>query len=303
MKNLKKLYHKLWVRGAAPSAVQKLAYPLRNRKPPERLLRETDPNFLRRKQEKLTKILPLLKKELPFDTSELQHNFLSPEMRTLYDITDTEKVSSHKHDENAQNLVDAYPDGWILDCGAGKHNVYRDNVVYLEIAPYESTDVLAVAEELPFEDNVFDAVICLNVLEHVKYPFTAAEELARVLKPGGKLYCVVPFLQPVHAFPNHFYNMTSQGLQNLFENHLTIDKADVLISGHPIMSLTWILRNWMMALDGQTREDFGNMKVKDLIGAPRSYFSQPFVGQLSKKAKFEIASTTAVFATKPEPEM
>jgi SAM-dependent methyltransferase len=41
---------------------------------------------------------------------------------------------------------------------------------------------------LPFADQSFDAVVSLQVLEHVKHPRRVVEEIARVLKPGGKFF-------------------------------------------------------------------------------------------------------------------
>lgn len=44
------------------------------------------------------------------------------------------------------------------------------------------------AETLPFEDESFDLVLSLSVLEHVDDPAVATAEAARVLKPGGGFY-------------------------------------------------------------------------------------------------------------------
>jgi len=41
-------------------------------------------------------------------------------------------------------------------------------------------------EDLPFEDNSFDYVISLQVLEHVENPRPLLKEMYRVLKPGGE---------------------------------------------------------------------------------------------------------------------
>jgi ubiquinone/menaquinone biosynthesis C-methylase UbiE len=57
--------------------------------------------------------------------------------------------------------------------------------------------VFGVADNMPFKDQSFVAVLCLNVLEHVSNPFAVAEEIIRVLKENGELYCVVPFLRPL----------------------------------------------------------------------------------------------------------
>jgi ubiquinone/menaquinone biosynthesis C-methylase UbiE len=48
---------------------------------------------------------------------------------------------------------------------------------------------------LSFEDNVFDCVSCVSVLEHIDFPYymQAISELYRVLKPGGTLVCTMDF--------------------------------------------------------------------------------------------------------------
>jgi 2-polyprenyl-6-hydroxyphenyl methylase / 3-demethylubiquinone-9 3-methyltransferase len=44
------------------------------------------------------------------------------------------------------------------------------------------------AEEMPFKDNRFDAVICIETLMHLPNPGRAVRELARVVRPGGVLF-------------------------------------------------------------------------------------------------------------------
>jgi ubiquinone/menaquinone biosynthesis C-methylase UbiE len=43
------------------------------------------------------------------------------------------------------------------------------------------------AHKLSFEDNKFDVVTMISVLEHLKYPETGLREAIRVLMPGGEL--------------------------------------------------------------------------------------------------------------------
>jgi len=47
--------------------------------------------------------------------------------------------------------------------------------------------------ELPFADAAFDAVISLDVLEHVPDFRAALREFVRILRPGGRLVLTVPF--------------------------------------------------------------------------------------------------------------
>ena len=172
--------------------------------------------------------------------------------------------------------------GAFLDCGSGRRPTYYSNIVNFDPVAYDSTDVVGVGENLPFEDGVFDAVFSLNVLEHVRDPFCCAREIARVLKPNGKLYCVVPFMSPYHGYPDHYYNMTKSGLHNLFKNHFHVQRQDVLDSGHPIHSITWILRNWSKVPDS-IKDQFLKKKVAELIGDPNALLMNHLLNNYLRK--------------------
>ena len=250
------------------------------------------------KRRKLDRIRPLLRADLPIVERPNHFDALTPDLRRQCNIADTENVSANNYDPTALAMIRKHAGGLILDCGAGLRTVYHDNVVNVEIVSYPTTDVLAVGECLPFRDDSFDAVFSFNVLEHVRDPFACAAELARVLKPGGELYCVVPFLQPLHGFPHHYYNMTHQGLRNLFESRLQIKSQEVLPSGMPVFTINWILRQWVAGLKGRDRRRFLRLRVRDLIGDPVDRLSSPILTGLSSDVKFELASATALFARK-----
>lgn len=255
--------------------------------------------MLTAKRTKLEKIRPLLRTDLPFTETPGCFNFLDTALAEKHGVFETENVSQHSYDPHALRIINQFPEGLILDCGAGKRAEYLPNVVNFEIVPYDTTDVVGVAEELPFADASFDGVVCLNVLEHVKNPFQAAKEISRVLKPGAQLYCVVPFLQLRHGFPNHYYNMTAEGLKNLFDPYLKIDSQEVIASGLPIWSLWLLIMHWAAGLPEPTKSEFLNLKLSDLMHHPVAIMNQDFVTKLSADKNFELASTTALFATKP----
>jgi SAM-dependent methyltransferase len=61
---------------------------------------------------------------------------------------------------------------------------------------------------MTFEDESFDTVLNIQVLEHVFEPIRMVEECARVLKRGGTGIFVVPQTGVVHGAPHDYYNFT-----------------------------------------------------------------------------------------------
>ncbi len=226
-------------------------------------------------------------------------DFLTEQFQADFKIEATENISENEYDGLALNYINRFKDGLILDCGAGRRKKYYENVVNYEIVPYPSTDVLGVAECIPFKDNTFDAVFSFAVLEHVKEPFVCAAEIVRVLKPGGVLYCQVPFLQPFHGYPHHYYNMTQSGLWNLFSKYMDVQQLDVLNFGQPIFSLVRFLTLYLDGLPLHTREQFMNMTIGDLLKPPVNFFlAEPFVTQLSPKTQQNLSFCNYLIASK-----
>lgn len=226
-------------------------------------------------------------------------DFLDGAFKMDFDIEPVDAVSENEYDGLALNYINRFKDGLILDCGAGNRKKYYENVVNYEVVSYPSTDVLGVAERLPFKNDTFDAAFSFAVLEHVKDPFACSSEIARVLKPGGVLYCQVPFLSPFHGYPHHYFNMTQRGAWNLFSRHMDIQKLDVLNFGHPIFALVRFLALYVDGLPMHTREQFMNMTVGDFLKPPvNSFLGKPFVGQLSSSAEQDLSFCNYLIATK-----
>ena len=64
------------------------------------------------------------------------------------------------------------------------------------------------ATNIPAAHELFDAVLALDVLEHIEKPDNALKEMKRVLKPGGTLVVFVPafmFLWSVTDVLSHHY--------------------------------------------------------------------------------------------------
>ena len=47
-------------------------------------------------------------------------------------------------------------------------------------------------DKLPYEDNFFDIIYSKSLMEHLSNPENFLEEAYRILKPGGKIICMIP---------------------------------------------------------------------------------------------------------------
>ena len=228
-------------------------------------------------------------------------DFITDETAAAARLIDTENVSTHTYDVAARRIIEevAATGGLILDCGAGSNGRRWDNVVQIEIKPYPNIDFLATNQALPFRDDSFDAVFSLNVLEHVNDPWLCAREMMRVLRPGGIAYVVVPFLQPLHGYPDHYYNMTISGLRETFRELGDVELQFVPAAGQPIFTLDWILRSYLVGLPPSQQERLRGMTVGEILDRGiMGFLADPLTRDLSMEARTELASTTAAFVRK-----
>lgn len=114
--------------------------------------------------------------------------------------------------------------GVLLDAGAGegKYRSLCSHLTYVsqDFAQYDGQgdgaalqtgqwdqsqlDIVSDIVSIPRPDASFDAILCVEVLEHLPRPAEALAELARLLKPGGVLVLTAPFCALTHFAP-HFY--------------------------------------------------------------------------------------------------
>jgi SAM-dependent methyltransferase/uncharacterized protein YbaR (Trm112 family) len=121
-------------------------------------------------------------------------------------------------DQLAAFLRDIPEDAVVMELGSGRRRL-REQVITVDLFPFPNVDVLADIRQAPFVEGCADFVVLDTVLEHVPEPQAVVDEIRRILKPGGKVLCVSPFIFPYHGYPAHYCNFSKDGLEHLFRHY------------------------------------------------------------------------------------
>jgi SAM-dependent methyltransferase len=105
--------------------------------------------------------------------------------------------------------------GKVLDVGCGWRK-YGHEALRLDLNPGCHPDLVAdIQGRTGLPDGSFDTVLALDVLEHLRYPHRAVQEIKRILKPGGLFYITVPFCFPRHG--TEYYRFSELALEDMLE--------------------------------------------------------------------------------------
>ena len=103
------------------------------------------------------------------------------------------------------------------DNGLGKWIPDRE-FIYLSLYPENNSNtIVADITNCPqVKDESFDAVISVACFEHFSQPWRAAEEITRILKPGGITCHYAPFSYFYHEAPLDYWRFSPEGLRFMF---------------------------------------------------------------------------------------
>jgi SAM-dependent methyltransferase len=107
----------------------------------------------------------------------------------------------------------------VLNVGSGEDaRAFGSRTVRVDRYAPNVTVRANLRNDLPFQNETFQAVVCTEVLEHVPRPQELLREIARVMKPGAQAVITVPFFFHYHPDPDDFVRFTPAGLRSAMES-------------------------------------------------------------------------------------
>ncbi len=138
------------------------------------------------------------------------------------------------------------PQAKVLVIGAGERQ-YSCDATYTDVAFARNISCICDSHDIPYPTNPSTPVIADSVLEHVCDPQRCVAEYTRVLKPGGFVYAITPFLQPGHLGAYDFTRFTHLGHRRLFRQ---FDEVASGRSGGPVYAAIHLFREQLSVPDG-----------------------------------------------------
>lgn len=188
------------------------------------------------------------------------------------------------------------PHARVLSVGAGgpmgriteTHKRERKlDIKTLDIDPSRGPEIVAdIIDYDPAEK--FDAVLMMEVLEHIVAPHAAAQNLHKILRPGGTLILSAPFLFPIHDRPHDYFRFTRYGLEELFK---AFDEVE-------IKERDFFAENLCVLLSRIVIEESLSARIFKPFAVTLALVAYPFAMILSKLVKTDALTSGYVMVAK-----
>lgn len=128
-----------------------------------------------------------------------------------------------------------------------------------DINPSDNVDVVGDAHEMSqhLPANSYDFVQSISVFEHLAQPWVVAEEINKVMKPGGLLFVASHQTVGMHDVPWDFWRFSDQAYRTLFSA-----EAGFEVLGTEMQEPAFIVPHWYMhSMHGQYEAAVGFMST------------------------------------------
>ncbi len=164
-----------------------------------------------------------------------------------------------QYEDSTIKLIRKYskPADMIMDVGVGLGRLLSDfpelrcfgmdiSFSYLETAQTKQIEVCyALVEDMPYQESVFDIVVCTDVLEHVMELNSCIEKILAVLGKEGTLIVRVPYREDLSWYRSsdcpyqytHVRTFDDQSIHTLFEETFRCKIVETVKAGYDAASI------------------------------------------------------------------
>ena len=132
------------------------------------------------------------------------------------------QLSAEKLDSSTIKLLDIAPQ----DHAGAKESFLKSQVLTADIDVKSGADYIVdicMNNDSKISAEEFDIVVCTEVLEHTLNPFSAVNEIHRILKKNGLLLMTTPFNFRIHGPLPDCWRFTEHGIRALLNKFEIIE--------------------------------------------------------------------------------
>ena len=131
--------------------------------------------------------------------------------------------------------------------------------LYPEIFQLEGIEIRTgnLDSRLPYDDDSFDVVVCVEGLEHIANPSNAVSEFARLLRRGGRLVISVPNIMNIeerlkwliHGYTSHFKPLSQEKLAEVAAEYPGMEEIALHVNPIGYSELRFLLEKYGFQLE------------------------------------------------------
>ena len=151
--------------------------------------------------------------------------------------------------------------GEVLSALAARGFEVRGSRFERDLPPIEGMTIdngVDLTRGLPYSDNSFDLVVMTEVIEHLENHRAAISELARVIRPGGRLILTTPNIMRLDSR----LGFALSGLHKVKRRQIPLDTPLENSHRYHNYPITFALMYYLMRINGLRVEAIGHAKVK-----------------------------------------
>ena len=103
----------------------------------------------------------------------------------------------------------------------------------------------APIENTGLDDAIADLVLVPNLVHHIADQNALFNEMARITKPGGKVFVFEPTLRELHQIPDDYLRYTPYGMYEIMQQ-VGLEPIDTKLDGGPFSAIGYC---WLQALE------------------------------------------------------